>query len=107
MRYDNFPEETKWFVKDTAAGTNVYNWNKGRVTEAGKTIQIDMSNKLVEGKRYNLGFRDSFQGFCCSDIPASGPQPFARLTKIKNCVETILVDEDGKFGSKSNNGFNA
>lgn len=100
MKYDKWPGETRWYLRDLATDEMVYSYGYTAVTEAGFELRGSLP-RITEGSEYQLVFHDSFgDGFCC-DEAFEGIPGYARLTKVKNCVVEELVYSDGQFNEKA------
>lgn len=64
IKYDQYPWETSWLLKDTTNGQIISRVGYNTITQTNKLLTRAV--QLVPGRQYMMSFRDSeYDGFCC------------------------------------------
>jgi trypsin len=99
VTYDNYPEETRWFLKQVSTGTTVVEYGFGDVVTPG--ISFSESIDLIPGQSYRLSLRDTIgDGMCCD----YGEGSIVVYATVDGVVE-VLTSSDGVFGIRQNQAF--
>ena len=91
IKYDSFPWQTSWVLKDVLTGSVIASSRRGEIQTPKVRVQTDVP--LVSGTRYKLILKDSAgDGFCCG----SG-RGFARVVSKNAGVASILFTVKATF----------
>jgi trypsin len=99
VTYDNYPEETRWLLKQVSTGVTVVEYGFGEVVTEG--ISFSESIDLIPGQRYRLSLRDQFGDGMCCDYGEGSIAVYATV----DGVDEVLTSSDGYFGNKQNKVF--
>jgi hypothetical protein len=99
VTYDNYPEETRWLLKQVSTGATVVEYGFGEVVTEG--ISFSESIDLIPGQSYRLSLRDQFGDGMCCDYGEGSIDVYATV----DGVDEVLTSSDGYFGTEQNKVF--
>lgn len=99
MKYDNYPEETRWFLRRLSDGAKIVEYGFFDITTAGKFLSLDVD--LNPDEEYLLAVRDSAGDGMCCDYGVGSITVFATV----DGVDTILTSSNGSFDVSDNKKF--
>jgi trypsin len=99
VTYDNYPEETRWILRQVSTGANIVEYGYYDINTEGYFLSEPVD--LVPGEEYRLIVRDSIGDGMCCDYGQGSIAVYATV----DGVDEELTSSDGFFNKYDNKSF--